>query len=38
MLRTCLLTESLTSTTQIMVEYDGVDNGGGCSGDFDVTF
>ena len=24
--------------TQIVVEYDRVDNGGGRSGDFDVTF
>ena len=24
--------------TQIVVEYDGFDDGGDCSGDFDVSF
>ena len=24
--------------TQIVVEYDGVDDGDSCSGDFDMTF
>ena len=38
MLRTSSLRDSSTSMTQIVVEYDGVDNGGGRSGDFDVTF
>ena len=38
MLRTSSSTDSSTSMTQIVVEYDGVDDGGGRSGDFDVTF
>ena len=38
MLRTSLLANSSTSVTQIVVEYDGVDNGGGRSGDFDRKF
>ena len=29
---------SSTSVTQIVVEYDGVDDGGGRSGDFDRKF
>ena len=38
MLRTCSSKDSLTSVTQIVVEYDGVDDGDGCSGDFDKKF
>ena len=38
MLRTSSSTDSSTSMTQIVVEYDGVDNGGGRSGDFDRKF
>ena len=38
MLRTSSSTNSSTSVTQIVVEYDGVDNGSGCSGDFDRKF
>ena len=33
MLRTSSLTDSSAGATQIVVEYDGVDDGGGCSGD-----
>ena len=35
MLRTSISTNSSTNLTQIVVEYDGVDDGGGRSGDFD---
>ena len=35
MLRTSSLTDSSTSMTQIVFEYNGVDDGGGCSGDSD---
>ena len=38
MLRTSSSTNSLTSVTWIVVEYDGVDDGGGRSGDFDKKF
>ena len=38
MLITSSLTDSLTSMTQIVVEYDRVDDGSSCSGDFNVTF
>ena len=38
MLRTSTSTDSSTSATQIVVEYDGVDDGGGRSGDFDRKF
>ena len=38
MLRTSTLTDSLTSATQIVVEYDGVDDSGSQSGDFDRKF
>ena len=37
-LRTSSSTNSSTSMTQIVVEYDGVADGGGRSDDFDVTF
>ena len=35
MLRTISSTDLLTSATQIMVDYDGVDGGGGQSGSSD---
>ena len=38
MLRTSSLTNSSTSMTQIMFEYDGVDDGGGRNGDFNRKF
>ena len=38
MLRTSSSIDSSTSVTQIVVEYDGVDDGGGRSGDFDRKF
>ena len=38
MLRTSSSTNPSTSVTQIVVEYDGVDDGGGRSGDFDRKF
>ena len=38
MLKTSTSTESSISTTKIVVDYDGVDDGGGRSGDFDMTF
>ena len=34
MLRTSSSTDSSTSLTQIVIDYDGVDDGGGCSGNF----
>ena len=38
MLRTSTSTDSSTSATQIVVEYDGVDDSGGRSGDSDRKF
>ena len=38
MLKTSLSIDSLISGIQIIVEYDGVDDGGGCNGDFDTKF
>ena len=38
MLRTRASTNSSTSVTQIIVEYDGIDDGGNCSGDFNRKF
>ena len=38
MLKTSSSSNSSTSVTQIVVGYDGVDDGGGCSGDFDRKF
>ena len=38
MLRTSSSTDSSISATQIVVDYDGVDGGGGRSGDFDRKF
>ena len=38
MLKTSLSTDLSTSMTQIVVEYDGIDDGGGRNGDFDMTF
>ena len=37
-LRTSASTDSSVNATKILVDFDGVDGGGGCSGDFDVTF
>ena len=38
MLKTSSLTDSSTSTTQIVVEYNGVGDGGSCRGVFDRRF
>ena len=38
MLRTSSSTDSSTSMTQIVVEFDKIDDGGSRSSDFDVTF
>ena len=38
MFKTSSSTDLSTNTTQIIVEYDGVDDGGGCSGDSDKMF
>ena len=35
MLRTSLLTDSSTSATQIIIDYDGIDSDSGCNGGFD---
>ena len=38
MLKTSSLIDSSTNITQIVFEYDGADDSGGHSGDFDVIF
>ena len=38
MLRTSSSTNSSTSAAQIVVEYDGIDDGDGRNGDFDRKF
>ena len=38
MLKMSISTDSSLSATKIVVDYDGVDGGGGRSGNFDVSF
>ena len=38
MLRTSLSRDSTTSAIQIVVDYDGIDSGGGSSGNFDRKY
>ena len=38
MLKTSSSTDSSTSATQIVVEYNKVEDGGGCNSDFDRKF